>query len=75
MVMKGIRRTIGTAPVQKQPATAERVSAMLAPFGAHHAGQARPRADPARHGRRVPSLRTGGARRVATWRSLKRGWT
>ena len=30
MVMKGIRRTIGTAPVQKQPATAERVSAMLA---------------------------------------------
>ncbi|WP_442582522.1 tyrosine-type recombinase/integrase [Mesorhizobium sp. ASY16-5R] len=30
MVVKGIRRTIGTAPVQKQPATAERVSAMLA---------------------------------------------
>lgn len=29
-VMRGIRRTIGTAPKQKQPATAERVSAMLA---------------------------------------------
>ena len=28
--MRGIRRTIGTAPVQKQPATAERLSAMLA---------------------------------------------
>ena len=30
IVMRGIRRTIGTAPVQKHPATAERLSAMLA---------------------------------------------
>lgn len=29
-VMRGIRRTIGTAPTQKAPATAERISAMLA---------------------------------------------
>ncbi len=29
-VMRGIRRTIGTAPEQKQPATAEIISAMLA---------------------------------------------
>lgn len=29
-VMRGIRRTIGTAPNKKQPATAERVAAMLA---------------------------------------------
>lgn len=29
-VMRGIRRTIGTASVQKKPATAERMSAMLA---------------------------------------------
>lgn len=28
-VMRGIRRTIGTAPNQKQPATAERVAAMI----------------------------------------------
>jgi site-specific recombinase XerD len=33
MVVRGIRRTIGTAPIQKQPATAERVSAMLAHVG------------------------------------------
>jgi site-specific recombinase XerD len=29
-VMRGIRRTIGTAPSQKQPATAERIAAMVA---------------------------------------------
>lgn len=29
-VVRGIRRTVGTAPKQKQPATAERMSAMLA---------------------------------------------
>lgn len=32
-VLRGIRRTVGTAPEQKQPVTAERMSAMLAHLG------------------------------------------
>jgi site-specific recombinase XerD len=38
-VMRGIRRTIGTAPVQKQPATAMRLAAMLSHVPATLAGK------------------------------------
>ncbi|MDQ0998053.1 site-specific recombinase XerD [Phyllobacterium ifriqiyense] len=38
-VMRGIRRTIGTAPTRKQPATAERLAAMLAHMGHDMAGK------------------------------------
>lgn len=38
-VIRGIRRTIGTAQVQKQPATAERLSAMLAHVPADMSGK------------------------------------
>ncbi|MBZ9655034.1 site-specific integrase [Phyllobacterium lublinensis] len=55
-VMRGIRRTIGTAPNKKQPATAERLAAMLAHMPHDMAGKRDRASGPARHGWRAAAL-------------------
>ena len=60
--VRGIRRSLGTAPRKKTPATAERIIAMALGHRRRPEGPPRPRPAAARLRRRLPPLRAGGAR-------------
>ena len=62
-IMKGIRRTLGTAPVQKAPALTDDIRAMVDGHGRGHHRRSGPCADPAGVRGCIPPLGVGWVRR------------